>query len=191
MRVVGLDPGKKHFAYAVLQEGRCIDRGAIRPIDTLQVRAINDQLIRFSHDVNRVLDNLSCHDWLAFERMQHRPNLGGGAVVEYINLMLGIVIGAARERHIQLYPVMSTTWKSCFVKRFGIERQRFTMVGQKLTMRLPAGSKHKTRREFCAGLLDGQARSRNLTPHEGDAVGIACYCHEQLTGLSVVEHALV
>lgn len=190
MRIVAIDPGKNDFAYAVIRDGRCWSHGHVRTITSLYVEELPDQLRRFSHDITEVLRKASAHDWLAFERMQHRPRQGGGAVSEYINLMIGIVMNMAQVRGMKLYPVPAVTWKTHFIRQLGIDRKRFTMVGQKLTMKLPAGSKAKTRREYCAGVLDGQPHTNGMTPHEGDAVGIGSYCWEQLTGVPIISQVL-
>lgn len=186
MRVIALDPGKNHFAYAVITKRRCTHHGHLRTITDLNVTELPDQLLRFAHDADDLLNKAKPDDWLCFERMQHRPNQGGGAVVEYINVMIGIVLGRAHARGMRVYPVPPMTWKSHFIRQLGLDRKRFTMVGQKIAMKLPAGSKAKTRREFCAGVLDCQGRTKGMTPHEGDAVGIGAYCWEQLTGIPIV-----
>lgn len=190
MRVIAFDPGKNHFAYAVIAEQRCVRHGHVRTITNLNVKELADQLLQFRHDVDNVLARPGPDAWLGFERMQHRPRMGAGAVVEYMNLMIGVLVATAHRAGMHIYPVAPVTWKSHFIRQLGVERARFTMVGQKLTMKLPAGSKAKTRREFCAGVLDGQARVGNMTPHEGDAVGIGCYVWEQLTGIPIVKHVL-
>lgn len=190
MRIIAFDPGKQHFAYAVLERQRCVRYGHIRTITDLNVKELPDQLLRFHHDVYNVLDRPGPNAWLAFERMQHRPGLGGGAVTEYINVMIGIVLAQAYRAGLKIYPVAPVTWKTHFIRQLGIEKQRFTMVGQKLTMKLPAGSKNKTRREFVPGVLDLQRRAKELTPHEADAVGIGSYVWEQVTGIPIISEVL-
>lgn len=189
MRIIAFDPGKQNFAYAVIVNGRCIRHGHVRTVTDLNVLRVRDEIGRFYHDVSALLSGYS-NDWLAFERMQHRPNQGGGAVVEYINLMIGCCMTIAYQHNMKLYPVSPATWKNHLIRQLGIDRKRFTMATQKLTMKLPAGSKHKTRRELVQGVLAGQTRAVNLTPHEGDAVGIGCYVWQQLTGMSIVQNVL-
>lgn len=191
MRVIAFDPGKNHFAYAVIAEQRCLQHGHVRTITSLSVRELGDQLLQFRHDVANVLERSGPNGWLAFERMQHRPHMGGGAVVEYINLMIGVALAAAHQAGLHVYPVAPVTWKSHFIRQLNLDRKRFTMVGQKLTMKLPPGSKAETQRQFVAGVLDSQQQASGLTPHEGDAVGIGCYVWEQLTGIPIVKHVLI
>jgi|GEM_PF-4025117 len=190
MRIIALDPGKQNFAYADIRDGRCVKTGHVRTITDLNHQRVTDQLACFRNDVEAAIEQAGCNDWLAFERMQHRPQLGGGAVVEYINLMIGIAIDIAYDRNISIYPITSRTWKDHFIRQLHIDRKRFTMATQKLTMKLPPGSKHKTRRELVQGVLDGQTRAQPLSPHEADAVGIGCYVWQQLAGVSIVGQVL-
>lgn len=188
MHVIALDPGKHHFAYAVLTDGKCLQHGHVRTVTDLHYNSVGDELVRFGHDVDRVVTRHT--QWLAFERMQHRPNMGGGAVVEYINLMLGICIEKALRRDAQLYPVASVTWKSAIRKQVGVEKQRFCMATQKMSIPRPPGSKPKTRTELVEGVLARQAGAAELSPHEGDAIGIGCYVWRQLTGIDIVSQVL-
>lgn len=190
MRIFAFDPGKNNFAYAVIEKQRCVRHGHLRTITEMNHANVTGQLKGFRHDFMKVLGKGSPHDWIAFERMQHRPNLGGGAVVEYINLMIGVCMALGHEAGARIYPVTPVVWKNHFIKRLGVDRKRFTMVGQKLVMKQPPGSKPKTRREFVPGVLDGQPRTHEMSPHEGDAVGIGCYVWEQLTGINIVGHVL-
>jgi hypothetical protein len=188
MWLVALDPGKNNFAYAVLVDGKCRKHGHIRTVTDLHYNAVGDELIRFGHDVDRVLTRHT--QWLCFERMQHRPRMGGGAVVEYINLMLGVCVAKALWRDARLYPVAPVTWKTALRKRSGMDKERFCMTTQKLSVRQPPGSKHKTKTELVEGMLAGQPGAADLSPHEGDAVGIGCYVWRQLTGIDIVSTVL-
>ena len=188
MNLVALDPGKNNFAYAVICAGKCKQHGHVRTVTDLNYRNVRDELIRFSHDIDQVLTRHA--SWLAFERMQHRPHMGGGAVVEYINLMLGVCIEKALRRDAQLYPVSSVTWKSHYVRAFNLDKQRFTMATQKLSVKQPPGSKTKTKTELVTGVLAPQPRAAELSPHEADAVGIGCYVWRQLTGIEIVDQVL-
>ena len=191
MRIVALDPGKQNFAYAVISEGRCTDFGHVRTITDLHHERVPDQLTRFRHDINETFGKASPRDWMAFERMQHRPCMGAGAVVEYINLMIGICLAEADERNFRIYPVAPVTWKRHFIRQLNVDPKRFSMATQKLTIKLPTGSPQKTKRELVQGVLEGQTRASKLSPHEGDAIGIGCYVWQQLTGMDVVGQALM
>ena len=188
MHLVAFDPGKNNFAFAVLIEGKCRAHGHIRTVTDLHYNNVRDELVRFGHDVDKVLTRHT--QWLAFERMQHRPRMGGGGVVEYINLMIGICMEKALRRHARLYPVASGTWKSAMRKRFGVDKDRFCMATQKIAIRQPPGSKPKTRTQLVEGVLAGQPGAAELSPHEGDAIGIGCYVWRQLTGIDIVSTVL-
>jgi hypothetical protein len=188
MHLVALDPGKHNFAYAVLTDGKCKQHGHIRTVTDLHYNNVHDELVRFSHDITCVISRHT--QWLAFERMQHRPHMGGGAVVEYINLMLGVCIEKALQRGAKLYPVAPVTWKSAIRKQAGIDKERFCMSLRKIPIRQPAGSKPKTRTELVEGVLAGQPGAAKLSPHEGDAVGVGCYVWKQLTGIDIVSQVL-
>ena len=188
MWIVALDPGKNNFAYAVLVDGKCRRHGHIRTVTDLHYNSVHDELQRFSHDLDKVLTRHM--QWLAFERMQHRPRMGGGAVVEYINLMLGICMSKAIGREARLYPVAPVTWKSHFIKQFQLDKKRFSMATQKMSVKQPPGSKTKTKTELVDGLLAGQPAAAELSPHEGDAIGIGCYVWRQLTGIDIVKTVL-
>jgi len=194
MKVLGFDPGKHNFAYAVVRNERCVDYGTVRTVDDLGALSCPDQIARFRRDVDKIFRNhrfkgtdpFGDGDVVAFERMQHRPNLGGGAVVEYINLMLGMIVSIAHDKRLRLMPFSAATWKSHYAKMFNYQRGRFTMSTQKLSIRLPAGSKQKTKTELVTGVLDGQDRAPALNPHEADAVGIACYAWYRATGGEII-----
>lgn len=188
MYVVAFDPGKQNFAYAVLTDGKCRQHGHIRTVTDLHYDSVHDELIRFGHDIDRVMTRHT--QWLAFERMQHRPNMGGGAVVEYINLMLGICIEKALRRDAKLYPVAPVTWKTAIRKQTGVAKDRFSMVTQKMSIRQPPGSKPKTKTELVEGVLAPQPEAAGLSPHEGDAIGIGCYVWQKLTGIDIVSSCL-
>jgi hypothetical protein len=191
MRVVAFDPGKRNFAYASVFAETCSTHGHIETIVEMKQNAFSDQVIRFCSSVNTALAGTRPGDWFCFERMQHRPGSGSGAVIEYINLMLGLCVGIAQRQRLRIYPVSAVTWKNHFIKQRGLDRARFSMTDQKLSIRQPAGSPTKTKTELVSGLLHGQPESERLSPHEGDAIGIACYVWEQLTGKPIVDHVLV
>lgn len=190
MRVIALDPGKNNFAYALIADGTCETFGQLSTITDLHYRVVSDQLGRFKRDAERLFNRAGPNDWLGFERMQHRPRMGGGGVVEYINLMIGVCLALARDRCMHVYPVSPVTWKNHFIRQLGLDRERFTMATQKLSVKTPPGSKHKTMTQLVEGVLHGRARAANITPHEADAVGIGSYCWERLTGISMIERVL-
>lgn len=176
MRILAFDPGKKNFAFALLEDRGVVCHGHLPTITSMQVEA-------FQHDAPLFLaatEGLLAYrpDVVAIERMQHRPGFGGGAVSEYINVMIGMVLALASQHSIETKPTMSQTWKTHWIKAYEVPRDRFAMATQKLSIRQPKGAKPKTRTALVEGLLDGH----DLTPHEGDAIGIAAYWWWRETG---------
>ncbi len=180
MEILAFDPGKKNFAFATLIDGRLTGYGHVPTITTLRPEDYHQGVDRFITAVIPLLDRRPTI--LTFERMQSRPGFGAGAVVEYINLMIGMILAEAHRRAIKVFPVAPVTWKSHWIKVYGVEKKRFTMVTQKLSIKQPKGSKTKTKAELVRGLLDRQ----DITPHEGDAIGLAAYCWYRETGVDVL-----
>lgn len=168
--MLGLDPGKKNFAWALVSESEILGHGLLPTITNLTEH--RDQLHRFIAEVTRVLC-LAPDTTVVMERMMHRPGLGGYGVVEYINIMNGVVLAVSAQHGIHCRLVSPATWKSHYQREFKIPRGRFTMTTQKMSIRQPPGSKTKTKTELVPGVLGEQ----EYTVHEGDAIGIACYGH--------------
>lgn len=195
MKILAFDPGKENFAWAVLNsKGRCRDHGFVRTATDLSIDHIVDEVERFSIDIEKLIATHT-PDFICIERMQHRPKFGGGGVVEYINIMIGLVLAAARKYHIRPMIFVSGTWKAHMAKLTGAKKGQFTMTTQKLTVKAPRGMKRKflgkmipvkkTKKLF-AGALDGQPGHAELSPHEGDAIGIGCYGWYKVTGVNIV-----
>jgi hypothetical protein len=174
MRIIGLDPGKKNFAYAVLDPTGLVTTGILPTVTTIDA-ALGPQVARFLAAYRGAAEGA---DIVAFERMQHRPGLGGGGVVEYINLMIGLVCGEAQGAGAALYPVAAQTWKTHWRKLYGLPRGRFAMADTKLSIRQPKGAARKTKTEKVAGVLG----AAGVSIHEADAIGIAAYCWERQIG---------
>jgi hypothetical protein len=190
MKILAFDPGKKNFAYALIEDERCRDHGMLPTVSTLNSVRYGDELRAFVRAIDQQLARLTDRDFVWLERMQHRPMMGGGAVVEIINVMIGALLTRAVERGIRAYPVAATTWKSHMMRRHGIEKKMFTMTTQKLRIKQPPGSPTKTKAVLVPGLLDGQPGAAELTAHEGDAIGIGCYGWWSATAVDIVRRVL-
>ena len=203
MRILAFDPGKNDFAWAALhKDGRLKARGFIRTITTMTFGELEDELARFCLDIERLLDRHN-PDFVAVERMQHRKGKGGGAVDEYINVMIGILLATARTRRIKTMCFPSATWKSAMMKAYGRKKHDFAMATQKLRIPAPKGAtrqlkgkavKVKTQTVLVQGVLAGQPGHDNadppLTAHEGDAIGIGCHVWARITGIDPSGHVL-
>lgn len=211
MKILSFDPGKNHFAWAyVNSKSKCNQHGFVRTITTLTFEKLRDELDQFTADVEKLLDRFELGSSLghavAIERMQHRPKFGGGAVVEYMNVMIGIVFSLARRRGIQIMAVPAGTWKKHVREVYSLKTaDLFTMATQKLTVKAPKGMTRKLKgkmvpvkktTKLVEGVLAGQpghddaGGGEQLTPHEGDAVGIGCFCWSRMTGLDIVRTVL-
>jgi len=190
MKILAFDPGKKNFAYALLDKERCVDHGMLPTVTSLSTLSIADDLRVFIRGIDAQLVRLRPNDFVWLERMQHRPNMGGGAVVEIINVMIGTLLTRAVERGIRVHPVAAATWKSHMMRQHGIAKNMFTMTTQKLSLKQPPGSRPKTKATLVQGLLDGQPGADQLTAHEGDAIGIGCYGWWSATNVDIVKGVL-
>jgi len=164
---------------------------------------VRDRVVKFGRAVSNVFDK-SKPDQVWIERMQHRPKFGAGGVVEYMNIMIGIVLRIAAERGIPIYPITSAVWKKHFAQLYGInvKKQPFTTLGQKMTVKAAPGTTRvlkgktvqvKTQTKFIPGILDDQEQCymAKLEIHEADAISIACYGWYKNTGLNIINKVLV
>jgi len=192
MKILSFDPGKNNFAYAVVSSNqRCKKHGFVRSITTLEYNKLPDELTRFTNDISALLAEKP--DLVIVERMQHRPKFGGGAVVEYINFMIGVLTELVRQHGCRIFLVSPPTWKSHYIKLYAVDIKKtpFSMSTQKMSVKAPKGSGKKTMTIIVKGVLDGQAKyDEELTPHEADAIGIGCYGWYMLTGIDIVRSVL-
>jgi len=181
MKILGLDPGKHNFAYALVDRTGVVATGHLPTVTRFDP---ND----FETEINTFIDTLEPlilqANLVAAERMQSRPGFGAGQVVELMNLMLGLTWATCHTHRIAMYPVMATTWKRHWRTAYGIDKNRFTMVSAKLSIKQPPGSPTKTRTEWVEGVLG----ERDLTPHQGDAIGIAAYALYRQTKVNLIDH---
>lgn len=211
MRILSFDPGKNDFAWAYISsKGKCAQHGFVTTFTTMKFEKLRDELDRFTADITKLLDRFelgsSPGHAVSIERMQHRPKFGGGAVVEYMNVMIGIIFILARQRGVQVMAVPPGTWKKHMQKVFGLgKNDHFTMATQKLTVKAPKGMTRKLKgklvpvkktTKLVEGVLAGQAGHDDagagevITPHEADAIGIGCFCWARMTGIDIVRSVL-
>lgn len=167
MRLLAFDPGKRNFAYAALRDGKVVTYGTLgETVVSLSQADVQGQVSRFRSTMGQLIRlHAGSGGVVAFERMQHRAGLGGGGVVEYINVMLGVALGCIIEAKATPCPVTASQWKGWMKKSQGADPM--VMLARK--------------RAGPIGVL-AEIAPKRMTPHEADAIGIGCYCWSKATG---------
>lgn len=118
--ILALDPGKTHFAYAIISKKKgLVKTGMINNvIDDFSKDNLTLQVIRFIRELRRLFFNYPITIVVA-ERYQVRGKFGGmmGAVAEYLNFMLGIV-GALFRKRAKLYLITPALWKNYMYRTY-------------------------------------------------------------------------
>ncbi len=149
MRIIALDPGKKNFAAAVMEDRKVVETRYLQPMKSLlwddfdtEVKAFRDNYFDYITEINP--------DCVLAERYMARPGIQAGAVGEYINIMLGIIGVVNASKGVPTHLVTSAQWKNALTARYG------DMGSKGMKRWLP-----------------------HLSSHEADSVGIAVYAMEQ------------
>ena len=118
MKILALDPGKINFAFAVMEDRKVLEAGYIPCIKDLKRAAFEKESKGFR---NRYFALLEKHepDLVVAERFMARPGGNGGAVGEYINIMLGILCTVNSSKGITTELVTSASWKNYLNSRYG------------------------------------------------------------------------
>jgi hypothetical protein len=118
MRIIALDPGKKNFAAAVMEDRKVLETRYLEPLVSLRWDDFNSESQKFR---NHYFDFLSIvnPDCVLAERFMARPGGNGGAVGEYINIMLGIICTVNASKGIPTHLVTSAQWKNYLTSRYG------------------------------------------------------------------------
>lgn len=117
--ILALDPGKTHFAYAILSKKGLVKTGMIHNvIDTFSEDNLTLQVIRFIREIKRLFFKYPI-DIVVAERYQVRGKFGGmmGASCEYISYQLGI-IGCLFKKKAKLYSITPALWKNYMYKTY-------------------------------------------------------------------------
>lgn len=119
--ILGLDAGKRHFAYALIEATGTLftvkQIGVLgSPVEDLTESSIADSIIRFDHEMSALLAHA---DVVVFERAVQRPGKTSGSSIEYINIALGVVLARCLDLSIQAIPVSASTWKTSLKRRYG------------------------------------------------------------------------
>jgi len=164
MKVLAFDPGKNHFAWAVVVldvsgQAQVLHHGFL--INVLHTLGdITDQTSNFCKefkDIIKQADLDSSVDRIAVERFMHRPGFGKGAVGEFINIQIGMVASTA---NIPVHLLPSSLWKNHMKRHYGTNDS--------------------------LKLFDPYSK-QGYKVHETDAMGIAVYCIEKETGKRLLQ----
>ena len=118
--ILALDPGKTHFAYAILSKKGLVKTGMFK--NTIKDLSLNDslnkQIIRFINECKNYTNKYPIK-YVVAERYQIRGKFGGtqGASCEVINLMLGIIAYLFRKRS-NVYCITPALWKNYMYKTY-------------------------------------------------------------------------
>lgn len=189
MRVLAFDPGKDNFAYALLDDERCVRHGFVPTVTSLAHFSHIDEAQHMLRKFDELIEPLATTDTVWFERMMYRPGQGAGNVNELINVMIGMLVTRALAHKCRTFPVTPATWKNHYRRQRNVEGE-FSMVTRRMAVKQPKGSPTKTKMTDVVGVLDGQPGAAKLTPHEGDAIGIASYGWMSMTGVEVIGQVL-
>lgn len=118
--ILAFDPGKTHFAYAILSKKKgLIKTGMIHNvINDFSKDNLTPQVIRFVREIRKVFFKYPIKIVIA-ERYQVRGKFGGmmGAVCEYLNYQLGI-IGSLFRKRAKLYLITPALWKNYMYRTY-------------------------------------------------------------------------
>lgn len=118
MKIIALDPGKKNFAFSVMEDRKVVECGYLKPLKSLKWDDFEEEAAGFR---SRWFDMLLKFepDCVLAERFMARPGGNGGAVGEYINVMLGIISTVNASKGIPTHLVTSSQWKNYLNARYG------------------------------------------------------------------------
>jgi len=163
VRILAFDPGKANFAYAVGQDGQLERFGFVTALLTDLTVDVTGQVVRLADEFSAILKDAR-PDLIVAERFMARGKAPGmGAVSEFINLSLGVLVSVAAPLEVQV--ISAATWKNHWSHRY------------------PQEGKF----EMQACLEDGTrvypgGRRKRLTTHESDAIGILAWAFETREG---------
>ena len=162
MRILALDGGKAHFAYASVEvrDNTCSieDLGLLNsPMSDLTAESVSASADAFMTEMHPLILG---SDRVVFERVIQQPNRTSGSSVEYIGVSLGMILAECRDLNKPLVPVMASTWKPMTKRRFVKWTSSAELFDQ------PPVVKNK--------------KSNIVSDHEYDALGIALWYTNKL-----------
>jgi len=116
MKVLAFDPGKSNWAWALVENGRVRDHGFLQNL--IKSFADLDAKVKlFQSEVRELVAKaeLSEGDYCALERFMHRPGQGKGAVGEFVNVQIGLLVSCVPS----CYMIPAAVWKNHMTKHYG------------------------------------------------------------------------
>lgn len=158
LRVMGNDPGKHNFGWAIYDRDGLETSGVIEGADSIK------RLAGFRDRFSRLLDK---HDpnAVCIERFTRRFGKGAAKDLEIFNLIIGIAIGECMARKIPCYPVTASAHKGWIAKNFEVKQHTGKSTG-----RIQKKWDITTYKEW----------KELPTEHEVDAANLAKYGYEYL-----------
>lgn len=157
LRVLGCDPGKINFGWAVYGPSGLETSGVMKGAQ--DVHDLDDFLTRFSQLVQKTRPNFLCIE-------RYTRQIGGTKNLELFNLMIGSAMTECLNQKIPVFPITASTHKTWTSKHFEVQqREKKTRRG-----RIQRKWDIRTYKEW-----------ENLpTEHEVDAANVAKYGHDYL-----------
>jgi len=112
MRLLTLDTGKSHIAYAttcITDEIHLESLGTIPAVDDLTQDGIQQNIAVYDEALSSICNTI---DVIVFERVIQRPGRVSGSSVEYIGVSVGVLLARSHDKHIRVIPTMASTWKT-------------------------------------------------------------------------------
>ena len=157
MRVLSLDAGKNHFAYACIETaGSDVSIPGLgkleHPIQDLTEAGMPANVTQFIAEVTPFVEHT---DVVVFERVTQQPNRTMGSAVEYIGIAMGIITCMCADLGVALVPTMASTWKVKTKKLFRVWETSSELFNQPVLVK--------------------SRKSNIISDHEFDALGIGLW----------------
>lgn len=167
--VLAFDPGKSNGAYCAIDSAL-----RMRQIGMLKhpLQKFNDeaQVKGFKQEIHQLIDSIAPR-YVVCERFQNRGRVSGEQV-EFVSVMVGLIL--AERPDTELVPAL--TWKSALRKEYVTDQIAKMYLREKYARQR---KKRKIRYKF---EMEHLIETSSLTEHECDALGIALWKLEQLSG---------
>ena len=156
LRVLGCDPGRVNFAWAIYDDEGLGEHGLIEGAES--VERLNATAAFFERIVKFTDPDVCC-----MERFHQRPGKGSVKNMELVNLMIGQCRMICRVHHVECYLITASEHKTWLSSNFEVELSK-----KKTSSKIKKKYDITTYEEWAA----------LPTEHEVDAANIAKYAHD-------------